>query len=162
MAVLDARTEQFLEPVRIPHLCFAEIVGTPGFRVDDTVSGLGIVCVDELGHLAVDTALGADNLVGVVEPSLVVHFLVHGHLLLGIHYVELGIARHHTHRIFSGIGDTGHSGTAFLGGHDNHSRHGPCSVNRSSRTVLEDLETLDVVRVKTGNRGTDECRGISR
>ena len=92
MAVLHGRTEKFLEPVRVAHLGLAEICFPTGFGVLHKIfTCRGIVFVHQLVHLAVHTSLRAEHVAVEVEPALLVHFLINGHLLLGIHDIELGI-----------------------------------------------------------------------
>ena len=90
--MLHGRAEKFLEPVRVAHLGLAEICFPSGFGVLHKIfSGRRIVCVHQLVHLAVHAALRAVYVAGKVEPALLVHFLINGHLLLGVHDIELGI-----------------------------------------------------------------------
>ena len=46
--------------------------------------------------------------------------------------------------------------------HDDHTCHSTCSVDRGSGSVLEDLEALDVIRVKPCDSGADEGLGVTR
>ena len=163
VAVLNAVAEEFLEPVGIAKLRLSQVGVAPfgGVQYGELPCGR-VVGVDQLRQLAVDAAFRAVNGIGIVEPSLVVHLLVDGHLLLRIHDVEVRVAGNHTHREFAGVTDFRNTGRAFLRGDDDDSGHGAGAVDRGCRTILENLETLDVIGVKSGDGRTDERRGVAR
>ena len=92
MAVLHARTEEFLEPVRVAHFSLTKIGFSSLFGVLNHILACGrVVGVHKLGHLAVNTGRRTVDAAGEVEPALLVHFLIDGHLLLGVHYIEFRI-----------------------------------------------------------------------
>ena len=163
MAVLNARAEQFGEPVGIPQFGFPEVGDSARFRIlDDIFACGGVIGVHQLGHLVVNSAVGRIDAARKVEPALLVHFLIDGHLLLRVHNVEFRIGRHEAYAVFAVVADLGHSRGAFLGGYDYDSGHCPGSVDGSCGTVFENLEGLDVVGVESGDCGTDKCCCITR
>ena len=46
--------------------------------------------------------------------------------------------------------------------HDDHTCHSTCAIDRGSGSILEDLEALDVIRVKPCDSGADEGLGVTR
>ena len=77
VAVLHCRTEQFLEPVRIAHLVLAQVCFPSGFSIlHEVFSCCRVICIHQLGHLAVNTALRVIHAAGEIEPALLVHFLI--------------------------------------------------------------------------------------
>ena len=162
VVVLDAVREQQVEPVGVAELGIPQ-VGRLRFQGVGQGELLrhGIVLAQELVHLTINTAVLGVGDVRVVQPALLFQFLVHGHLVLGIHDVEGAVERLHAERVLTGIGHRAVPGTAFLGGDDDNARHGARTVDGGRGTVLQDFEALDIVGVQTGDRGGDQGVGIT-
>ena len=162
MAVLDARAEQFGEPVGVAQLGFPEVGYSARFRILDDVFACGwVVGVHQLGHFVVNSSVGCIDAAGKIEPSLLVHFLIDGHLLLRVHNVEFGIGRHEAYAVFPVVADLGHSRGAFLGCHDYDPGHCPGPVDGGCGTVFENLERFDVIGIEPGYCRTDQGGGIT-
>ena len=54
------------------------------------------------------------------------------------------------------------SGLPFLGSNYNHTCHGTCTINRSRRSILQNLETLNIICIQTCNGRTNQCNGVTR
>ena len=52
--------------------------------------------------------------------------------------------------------------TSLFGRNDDHAGHSARTVDRGGRTVLQDIETLDILGVQTRDGGTDQRRGVTR
>ena len=160
--MLDVVSEQPVEPVRIAVLRRPEIGGLRRVRIGQAELTAGLVEVgDELIHLAVNTALGSVGGTGILQVALLFQFLIDGHLVLGIHDVEVRIAGLQAHRVLTGIGKAAVTGLSLLGGDDDDARHRARTIDRSRGTVLENVETLDIVGVQAGDGGRDQGIGIT-
>ena len=159
----DGIAEQLLEPVGVAHFRLPE-VGVDGVVVvgDAEAAVGGVVGVEEVVHLPVDTAGGCTQRAREGEQSVCGHLLVDAHLLLGVHDVELRVARAEPHGVFSGVADAVAAGLALLRRDDDHAAHGARTVDRGGGTVLEDLEALDVVGVQSGDGRGDQRGRITR
>ena len=162
VVMLDVVGEEPVEPVRVAVLGRAEIGGLGGVGVRQAELAAGLVELgDELVHLAVDTAVGGVGRTGILQETLLLQFLVDGHLVLGIHDVEVRIAGLQAHRVLTGIGKAAVTGLSLLGGDDDDARHRARTIDRSRGTVLENVETLDIVGVQAGDGGRDQGIGIT-
>ena len=121
--------EQQVEPV-----CITVLGGTqiPVHRIlgirKTELAGRLIISIDKFVHLSVHSVFAAPEGLGEIEESLVGHFLVDTHLILGIHHIIVPVGRLETHSELSGIIDSGCTRTSFLGRDDNHTCHRLCSV----------------------------------
>ena len=162
MVVLHVISEQPVEPVRVPELGCTEVSRLRRIRVlqsilvRDRIEG-----GNQLVHLSVDTAVGGIRQGCIIQIAFLFQFLVDGHLVLGVHDVEGGVARLQTEGIFTRVVDRAVAGTALLGGHDDNARHGARTIDGSSGAVLENVETLDIFGVETGDRGRNQGVGIT-
>ena len=151
-----------VEPVGVAELSLLEVGIHGGLSVGKSELSVGlVVLVDEGIHLSVETGGGTVGKRCQFKPSLLLHLTVDTHLLLRVTDIVLVVVRLATVGKFTGIVDGTVSGTTLLGSDDNHTGHGACTVNRGSATVLEDLETLDVVRVQTCDGIRDKGFGVS-
>ena len=163
MRLHQAGLKQLVKPVGVAHLGLAQIGVARLLGVGQSIGARGrIVGVHQPVHLAVDAAVGRTVGLAESQPALLLHLLVDTHLLLRVHDVERLIGRHKANRIFARIRNLVRALAALLGRHHNHARHGARAVDRRGRTVLENLEALDVVGVQTRNGRTDKRLGIAR
>ena len=163
VVVHDVVVEEEVEPVRIAELGLLQISVHGRLGVGESeLSVRLVVLVDEGVHLSVQTRRRAVGERCQFEPALLLHLAVDTHLLLRVTDVVLVVAGLAAIGVFAGIVDGGMSGTSFLRGDDNHTGHRARAIDRGGTTVLEHLETFDVVRVQTGNGVGDEGLGIAR
>ena len=162
--VLHQRTwEELFEPVGVTHLGTVQIGITCFFSVDKPkLSRRRIVGVDEFIHLSINTVVTAIQHIREIEPSFVLHFLIDTHLILGIQNVELTVSGNQTWGKLTGIVHMSLSRTAFFRSNNNNATHGTCSINRRSRTVFQDLKTLNIIRIKSCNGWRNQRLCITR
>ena len=108
---------------------------------------------EQLVELAIDAAVHGCGCLGIVEESFLLELLIHFHLVLRVHDVEVAVRGLQSHGVFTRVAHVCLSGPSFLGGHDNHTGHGAGTIDRGGRTVFQNLETLDVVGVEAGYGG---------
>ena len=157
VVVLDVVGEQPVEPVRVAVLGGAEIGGLGGGRVlQAELPGRLVELGDQLVHLSVDTALRSVGRPRVLQVTLLLQFLVDTHLVLRIHDVEVRVAGLQADGVFTRVVHAAVARTALLGGHDDNARHGARAVDGGRGTVLEEVETLDIVGVQAGDRRGDQ------
>ena len=156
MRVHDRILEKLLEPVRVAVLGLAQVAVA---RLHGVFQQSGI---DQRIHLAVNTARRRVGDTRIAQPALVVQLLIDGHLVLRVHDVEIGVGGNHTIRELARIIDMADAGTSLFGRNDDHAGHSARTVDRGGRTVLQDIETLDILGVQTRDGGTDQRRGVTR
>ena len=162
MVVLNRVGEQEVEPVGIPILCSPQVSSLCCSSIGESeLSGSLVILADELVHLSVDTAVHAVCGLCVIEVTFLLEFLIDGHLVLGVHDVESRVHRLQTGGILSGVADMTLAGLTFLRSDDDDSRHRARAINRSSRSILEDIEGLDIIRVQARDSGTDKGGRVS-
>ena len=162
MVGLDGVAEQELEPVGVAVLGGAQIGGAGLVSVGQAeLAGRLVISVDQLVHLAVDTAVGGVGDLGVVEVTLLIEFLVDVHLVLGVHDVERVVGGDQTGGVLAGVVDVVLAGTTLLGRDDDNAGHGARTVDGGGGAVLQDVETLDIVGVESRDGGGDKGRGVS-
>ena len=148
----DGVVKQLVKPVGVPVLSLAQITVHRLGSVGQSEAALcGVVVVHQVVHTTELTAARSTVRTYEREETVVVHFLIDTHLLLRVHDVEVAVAGLQAVGIFTGIADLAGTLLTTLGGDDNHTGHSAGTVDRSCRTVLQNLETLDVVGVETGN-----------
>ena len=163
MVLRDGVVEQHIKPVCVPVFCLAQIGVACFFRVGQAIRARRrVVGIDEVVHFSIYTAVRGTVGFGQVQVAGTLHFAVNAHLVLRVHDVEVTVAGLHAHGKFTGIADFVVPGASFLGRHHNHTGHGARTVNRCGRTVLQDLETLDVIGVQTGDGRRNQRFGITR
>ena len=162
MVVLDVVGEQAVEPVGVAHFGGTQVGGPGLVRIlQAELARRLVVQGDQFVHLAIDTALGIVGRRRIVQIALLFQFLVNGHLVLGIHDVEGRVIRLQAHRVFTRIGDPAAAGLTLLRGDDDNAGHGAGAVDGGRGAVLQDVETLDIVGVQTGDGRGDQGVGIT-
>ena len=163
MGVLDVVLEQEVEPVGVAVLGLAQVGRDVLGRIaQGEGAGGGVVLREHLVHLAIDARLRGVGQLGIVEVAFLLQFLIDRHLVLRVHDVEVAVVGLEAHGVLARVVDTVLPGRTFLRRDHNHTGHRARSIYRCSATVLENLETLDVVGVETGNGRGDERVGIAR
>ena len=131
VVVHHRRLEQLAKPVGIAILGIAQI-GSLGLRRvgQGKLAGHGIILAQHLVHLAKDTRVGSIGSAGIEQVAFLLQLLIHGHLVLRVHDVEIVVARDESHGELSRIVDVCLTGLTALGGHHNHTCHGTRTIDR--------------------------------
>ena len=153
--------EKEVKPIGVTELSLTEVVIFSLGGIWETILAIGVT-VDEFVHCTIYTRRGRRSERSKFEPALLLHFLVNTHLLLRVTDVILAVTWFKSVGKFACIFDACVTGATLLCINNDHTRHSARTINRSCRTILEDLETLDVVGVKTGNSRSDKGFGITR
>ena len=162
MVVLDRVREELVEPVGITVLSLAQIVGTGLRSVGQTIlTSNSVVLGNQLVHLTIDTAGSGIGSLSIVQVTFLLHFLIDAHLILRVHDVEGGIAGLQTHGVLTSVVDAGLTLLTLLGGDNDHTSHSAGTIDRGSRTVLQNIEGLDIVGVQTCDGAGDQGVGIT-
>ena len=158
MVLENVVVEQQVEPVGVAHFGFAQIsVAGLGCVSHSIGSGNGIIGVEQVIHLAIDTGVRRTYERSKLEPALGFHFLVDTHLLLRVADVVVTVVGLQAIGELTCIVDRGVAGTTRLGRHNNHTCHCLGTVDRGCRTVFQNLEACDIVGIQTS-----DCRGDQR
>ena len=161
MVLRDTVVEQHIKPVCVSVFSLTQI-GISCFRsVRQSEACVCVVTVDQMIHLTVHTTVRSTIHIREVQVTVAFQCLVHVHLFLRVHDVEVAVVRFHTHGKLTCITDFIRTCLTFLGCNDNHTCHGTRTVDRGSRTILQDLEALDIVGVQTRDSRTDQGYGIT-
>ena len=144
--------EQLVEPVCVAELGIAQVgcfgIGCVG---QCKLPRNWVVFAQHLVHLAIYARVGSVGRLGIFQPALLLHVLVHVHLLLRVHQVKLSVRWYQAHGIFAHVVDVCLSGLSSFCSNDDDAGHGARTVDGGGRTVFQYLETLNVVRVKSGD-----------
>ena len=123
MVLHDIGVEEQVEPVGVPVLLF------PKPSVSACIRVLYNACCHQLGQMAVDSALAGIDNVSRIEVAFLLQILINGHLLLGIHDVEVVVVGLKPCRELSCIVDIGLASLTFLGIDNNYSCHGTGTID---------------------------------
>ena len=155
--------EQEVEPVGVAELSLLQVSVHCSVGVRQAKLSVGsVVRINEFVHLTIKTWSRAINEVGQLQPALGSHLLIYTHLLLWVGDVVIIVAGFQPIGELTGIVERAMSCAAFLGCHNNHTGHGACTIYRGSRTILKNLEALDIIGVKTGYGIGYQRSGITR
>ena len=155
--------EKFVEPIRVAEFGCAQIIihRRSGVRKAESAVRF-VILIDQIIHFTIYAGIGRGSDACKFEPSFAFHFPIDTHLLLRVADVELVVTGFHTGCEFAGVADTRRTCATFLRRHDDHAGHCLRTINRRCRTVLQNLEALDVVGVQTRDGGRNQRHGITR
>ena len=162
MVLRNAVVEQNIKPVCISVFSLAQISISCFRSVRQSKSCVCVVTVDQMIHLTIYTTVRSTVYIREVQVTVAFQCLIYVHLFLRVHDVEVTVVRFQTHGEFTCIADLVRTCLTFLGSNDNHTCHGTSTIDRSSRTILQDLEAFDIVSIQTRDSRTDQCNGITR
>ena len=162
MVLRDGIAEEQVKPVGVPVFSLSQI-GVAGFGgvCKTECAGCLVVAVEQMIHLAIHTTVRGAVGLGKIDDARLLHLLIHSHLLLRVHDVEVIVAWLQAHCELTSIAYLVAALVTFLGCDYNHTRHRARTINRGGRTVLQNLEALDVVGVQSCYRRGDKRGGIS-
>ena len=162
MGLHDVVVEQQVKPVRIAVLSLTQVVVHGLLRKGQIeLTGLLVKGVHQAVHLSIQTGTRGIGYLRELQPSLGGHLLVDTHLLLRVRDVIVRIGGLQTIGELTRIVDGAVTLATLLGSDDDHARHGARAVDRGGRAVLQHLERLDIVSVKTSNGIGNQRRGIT-
>ena len=163
MVLHDVAVEQQVEPVGVHELGLTQIVVHGGTSVGQTELAVGgVVLVHQVIHTTVDTRRRTVDQRSELQPTLLLHLLEDAHLLLRVADVEVAIVGLQTIGELTGVVDLGVALATGLGGDHNHTSVSLCTVDRGSRTILQDLEALDIIGVQASHSRSNQCVGVTR
>ena len=157
MVLHDGRREKLLKPVGIAILCLLQVGILSLLGVGETKHTSGaVVGVDHLIHLSIYTIVAAIEDIRKIEPSLILQLLVDGHLVLRVENIEIAVRRNQAGGKLTGVVQMSLSLLTLLGSNDDDTCHRARTINRSSRTILQNLEAFDIIRVQAGDGRRDQ------
>ncbi len=163
VVVLNRVREQLAEPVCVTILCVAKICSTSLVGVGKSeLTCYRIVSIEKLIHLTIYTTICSVRDFCIVQETLLLQLLVYRHLILRVHNIKCRIAWLQTHGVLTSIANLSLTSFTLLSGNNDHTSHSTSTINRSSRTILQDFEAFDIIRVKACDSRADKSVGISR
>ena len=152
MILRNTITEKQVKPIGILIFSLLEIAIHRLLSISQSKSSrLRIICIHQVIHLAKDATVRSTITLFKREITIVVHLTIYTHLILRIHDIEIAVAWLQTHSEFTSIADTVCTSLTFLGCNNDDTSHGTCTINRGSRTILQNLEAFDIISIQTCN-----------
>ena len=159
----DSIREQVLKPVGVAKFCLTQIGVARLLCVGECkLTCARIERIDQFIHMTIHSVVATIEHFGEIEPTAVVQLAIDAHLVLRVEDVEIAVRGNQTRGKFARVVHVRLSLLTLLGGHHNHTRHGARTIDGGCATVFQDLETLNVVCVQSGNGRTDQRFGITR
>ena len=150
MHLLQRITEKNIKPVRVRHfILLQESVLRLSCILQAELPARFIVHGNHIRHLLVNTAIFLPGHVRIIQPPFLLHLLVHHHLLLRVHQIILLVIRLHPYRELPTIIHLHRSLLPSFRRDHHHAVHRPRPVQRCRRSILQYLETLDIVGIQT-------------
>ena len=88
----DIVVEQQVKPVGVAELGLTQECVAGSLRVGQSVlTGFGVISIDQIVHLTIDTRCATVDQAGILEPTLLLHLAQDTHLLLGGADVEVAV-----------------------------------------------------------------------
>ena len=159
MGLHNVAVEKQIKPVCITELSLLQVLGhcrlsERQFKITFRL----VIAVHQSIHLSIESGRRGVGHLRELQPSLGLHLLVDTHLLLRVRDVIVAIAGLQAVGELTGVVDGAVACTTLLRGDNHHTRHGACTINRSSRTVLQHLERLDIIGIQASNSiGNQRC-----
>ena len=159
----DAVLEEFLEPVRITKLSSTEVSGTTCIRIEDAILASNIIIViDLIVEVAVDPIARGDEDSLVVKTLTVGHLIEDGHLVLRVQDIELTVGGDGTISKLSLISEGVRPLPSLTRADGDNPSEGALTIEGGCRSIVDDLEALDVTLRETGQSGCDETLSFGR
>ena len=163
MVLHDGRREKLLKPVGIAILRLLQVGILSLLGVGETKHTSGaVVGVDQFIHLSVYTIVAAIEDIRKIEPSLIPQLLVDGHLVLRVENIEIAVRWDQAGSKLTGIVQVSLSLLTLLGSNDDDTCHRARTIYRCSGTILQDLETFDIIRVQSCDGRRNQGLRITR
>ena len=163
MLMADAVLEEFLEPVRITKLCSTEVSSTTCIGIEYTILAcLVIVIIDAIVEVAIDPILCSDKDSLVVKALTVGHLIEDGHLVLRVQDIVLAIGGDGTISKLSLISEGVRPLPSLTRADRDNPPEGALTIEGGCRSVVDDLEALDVALRETRQSRCDETLSFGR
>ena len=159
----NAVLEELLEPVRITELSSTEVSRTTCIGIEYTVlATLIIVIIDAIVEVAVDPILRGDKDSLVVKALTVGHLIEDGHLVLRVQDIILAIGGDGTISKLGLISEGVSPLPSLTRADGDNPPEGALTIESGSRSVVDDLEALDVALRETRQSSSDEALSFGR
>ena len=159
----NAVLEELLEPVRITELSSTEVSRTTCIGIEYTVlATLIIVIIDAIVEVAVDPILRGDKDSLVVKALTISHLIEDGHLVLRVQDIILAIGGDGTISKLGLISEGVSPLPSLTRADGDNPPEGALTIESGSRSVVDDLEALDVALRETGQSSCDEALSFGR
>ena len=163
VVVLNGSWEKRIKPVGIAILCTTQIGSLSFWSISQSkLPGCRIILTQHLIHLTIHTTFWSYGSLSIIKITFLFQFLINRHLVLRIHDIEVSIARLQTHCIFTCIANTSLTGASFFSSNNDDTSHGTGTINRGCRTILQNLETFNIVWVQACNGWRNQGISITR
>ena len=161
--VTNAVLEELLEPVRITKLCSTEVSGTTCIRIEDAILASNIIIViDLIVEVAIDPIARGDEDSLVVKALTVSHLIEDSHLVLRVQDIELTVGGDGTVGKLGLISEGVRPLPSLTRADGDNPPEGALTIEGGCRSVVDDLEALDVALRETGQSGCDETLSFGR
>ena len=163
MLMADAVLEEFLEPVRITKLSSTEVSSTTCISIEYTIlASQVIVIIDAIVEVAIDPIARGDEDSLVVKTLTVGHLIEDGHLVLRVQDIELTVGGDGTVGKLGLISEGVRPLPSLTRADGDNPPEGALTIEGGCRSVVDNLEALDITLRETGQSGCDETLSFGR
>ena len=163
MLVTNGVLVKFLEPVRITKLSSTEVSSTTCIGIEHTVlASQVIVIIDAIVEVAIDPILRGDEDSLVVKALTVGHLIEDGHLVLRVQDIELTVGGDGTVGKLGLISEGVRPLPSLTRADGDNPPEGALTIEGGCRSVVDDLEALDVALRETRQSSSDEALSFGR
>ena len=141
--------EEFAKPIGIAELSLLQVSVLCLLSILDTKHTTGlIVSCNQFIHLTIDAIVATIQNGRKIQPTFLLHLLIDSHLVLRVQNIEIAIRRNQTSSKLTRIVDMSLTLLTFFGGNNDDTSHRTSTINRSSGTILQNLEAFNIIRVQ--------------
>ena len=163
MLVTNGVLEEFLKPVRITKLSSTEVSSTTCIGIEHTIlASQVIVIIDAIVEVAIDPILRGDEDSLVVKALTVGHLIEDGHLVLRVQDIELTVGGDGTVGKLGLISEGVRPLPSLTRADGDNPPEGALTIEGGCRSVVDDLEALDVALRETRQSSCDETLSFGR
>ena len=154
---------ELLEPVRIAKLRGTQVSGTTCIRIEDAILASNIIIIiDLIVEVAIDPIARSDEDSLVVKALTIGHLIEDGHLVLRVQDIELAVGGNGTVGKLSLISEGVRPLASLTRADGDNPPEGALTIEGGCRSVVDDLEALDITLRETGQSGCDETLSFGR
>ena len=154
---------ELLEPVRIAKLRGTQVSGTTCIRIEDAILASNIIIViDLIVEVAIDPIARSDEDSLVVKALTIGHLIEDGHLVLRVQDIELTVGGDGTVGKLGLISEGVRPLPSLTRADGDNPPEGALTIEGGCRSVVDDLEALDITLRETGQSGCDETLSFGR
>ena len=154
---------ELLEPVRIAKLRGTQVSGTTCIRIEDAILASNIIIViDLIVEVAIDPIARSDEDSLVVKALTIGHLIEDGHLVLRVQDIELTVGGDGTISKLGLISEGVRPLPSLTRADGDNPPEGALTIEGGCRSVVDDLEALDITLRETGQSGCDETLSFGR